>query len=208
MTFDELFAEVKAALPKMEGWCSPEKAEKMIRLITDEKLKTLVEIGTFGGSSLIPQAMALKNNGVGMIYGIDPWTNGDALEEMKSEENRQWWGKLDMQYIYRHCCKNVSTYGLSEYVTLLVGKAEDMVSRFADGSLDMLHIDGNHSEALSYLDATLYLPKLRAGGICCFDDIWWMDGTDDATTRRAILHLSDHCDRVELVGDCMILRKR
>lgn len=208
MSIDALLDNAKKALPKIQGWCSPEKAEMLIRLIVNNKLTALIEIGVFGGSSLIPQAMALKYNDAGKIYGIDPWTKDAALEHMFDNANKEWWGSLDLRKIYEHCCTNIALYGLDQFVALLPDKAENVVDQFADGSIDLLHIDGNHSEELSYKDATLYLPKVRSGGFVAFDDVWWTDGHDDPTTRKAIMFLGDHCDRIELVGDCMIFKKR
>lgn len=205
----ELLETIKQALPRIHGWCCLEKATKFVELILEHKPELCVEIGVFGGSSLIPQAMALKQNKKGKLIGIDPWANDSALEEMISEENRQWWAKLDLEDIYKHCQDNIAIYGLKDYCSLLRAKSEDVVEQFADESIDLLHIDGNHSEALSFKDATLYLPKVKVGGIIVFDDIWWTEGDNNVTTRKAISYLLDSCDRVDLVNnDCLILKKQ
>lgn len=207
MTDNALYERIVAALPTLHGWCSPEKARKLASYVRAEKPEVVVEIGVFGGSSLIPQVLALEFNKAGMAYGIDPWSREAALEEMVSPENRKWWSEVDIESIYRHCQNALERFGVENRCELIRDKAENVVERFADESIGLLHIDGNHSEALSYKDATLYLPKVKPGGVVFFDDIWWQDGGDDATTRRAILYLGEHCTRLELVGDCMILRK-
>jgi len=66
---------VQENLKSIEGWCSLEKATKLINCIADIKPDLCVEIGVFGGSSFIPQALAIKENGKGEIVGIDPWSN-------------------------------------------------------------------------------------------------------------------------------------
>ena len=204
---ESLMVKVRELLPTVDGWCTPDKAQHLVDAILLRQPITCIEIGVFGGSSLLPQAMALEENKHGKIFGIDPWATDAALEEMFSEENRQWWGKLNLEEIYADCSQHVKRLGLSSYVELLRDKAENVVDRFKDNSVGLLHIDGNHSEALSYKDVTLYLPKVKPDGIIFFDDIWWNDGTPEATTRRAIMYLLDRCTRLELVGDCMILRK-
>ena len=46
-----------------------------------ERPKVIVELGIFGGRSLLPQALQLRDNGDGgIIYGIDPWTKAAALD--------------------------------------------------------------------------------------------------------------------------------
>jgi len=206
---DTLLDKIKFALPSIQGWCSFEKASKFAEYILQHKPELVLEIGVFGGSSYIPQAMALKENGKGVIYGIDPWTTEDALEEMTSEANREWWGKLKIEQIYTHCLSNIKNFDLQDHCKIIRDKSENVVDQFADNSIDLLHIDGNHSEALSYKDAVAYLPKVKQGGFIFFDDIWWTEGDNYVTTRKAILHLLEVCDRVEVVNnDCIILQKR
>lgn len=208
MTLEELLAKVVDLRPKIQGWCSDEKAIALVEAIVQRRPEVVVEIGVFGGSSLIPQALAVKNNGIGHVYGIDPWTVDAALEEMRSDQNRDWWRTINFESIYQHCHGHLVAQGLTGVCTLLRDKAENVVDRFADESVDMLHIDGNHSELLAYRDAQLYLPKVKPGGLIVFDDIWWTDGGDEATTRKAIVHLQTHCTKLRLVGkDCMLLQK-
>lgn len=203
-----LIEQIKTLLPKIHGWCSIEKATKFVEIILEHKPTLCVEIGVFGGSSLIPQALALQHNNHGVVYGIDPWTKSDALEEMISEENKEWWGKLDLEEIYNHCFNHILTLDLNNHCKLLRDKSENVVNNFQDNDIDLLHIDGNHSEALSYKDAVLYLPKVKSGGHIFFDDIWWTEGDSNVTTRKAILYLLESCDRLDLVADCLVLRKR
>lgn len=209
MSIETLMTRVSQVQPSIQGWCSLEKAQALCEAILSAVPELCVEIGVFGGSSLIPQAMALKENGRGIIHGIDPWSVDAALEEMHSPENKEWWGKkVDLEGVYKHCCDNIRHCGVQDYCRLIRQKAEDVVTEFFDESIDILHIDGNHSEALSYKDATLYLPKVKRGGLIFFDDIWWADGQEEATTRKAIVFLQESCVKLRLVGkDCMILQK-
>ena len=58
---DDIQAEVK----KLEGWVSPERGVELFDLIVQEKPVICVEIGVFGGRSLISQAYGLRENGAG-----------------------------------------------------------------------------------------------------------------------------------------------
>lgn len=206
---ENLVEHVRKILPEIQGWCTPEKAEKFIELIGKIKPDLCLEIGVFGGSSFIPQALALKENNKGMLYGIDPWRNDAALEEMIHDDHKKWWSNLNLESVYNHCTKNIQKFKVENFCTLIRDKAENVVDQFADESIDILHIDGNHSEALSFKDATLYLPKVKVGGYIMFDDIWWSEENNYVTTRKAIVHLLQYCDKVDLVNtDCMLLQKR
>lgn len=208
-----LLERVIALLPKIHGWCSDAKAKFFVEHILAEKPSVCVEIGVFGGSSLIPQAMALAENGMGGIIGIDPWTKDAALESMIAEEHREWWAKVDLEEIYRSCCEHIKALGLSDRVVLKRAKARDVFMEFQDDDIDLLHIDGNHSEDIALQDATLYLPKVRSGGTIVFDDIHWAEG-GNVTVRKALTFLLEHCDRVDLLADrdgnlnCLVMKKR
>lgn len=202
----ELMLQVRALLPTIPGWCSEEKAESLIRTILGHDLRSCVEIGVFGGSSLIPQAIALRELGSGRIVGIDPWESSAALENMIDPANTEWWSKVNLAEIYSGCLQLIATMGLETYCELLRAKAEDVHDRFDLGSIDLLHIDGNHSELTSTADAERYLPKVRPGGYVFFDDVSWREnGT--VTTHKAIEFLKLHCDVRGIVTDCLILQK-
>lgn len=196
--------ELRATRP---GWCSAEKAERLAFAVLEIRPKLCVEIGVFGGSSLAPQLLALQHLGSGRVVGIDPWETVAALEEMIDEANRGWWGSIDIEAIRKGCESFVADHGLTPYCELVVARSEDVASRFADAAIDMLHVDGNHSEAKSTKDVELYLPKVRAGGLIFFDDVSWREG-GVATTSHAIGILDGACERVGFVTDCQIFVKR
>lgn len=205
---ENLMGDVLRILPQLDGWCTPEKAQALVKYILQEKPDLVVELGVFGGSSFVPQLMALRFNQKGKGVGIDPWSKDASLENMQSEVNREWWGNLNYDAIYKKLEQFLLVHGLTGITELIKSKSENCVDRFENESIGLLHIDGNHSEPQSFADATKYLPKVKPGGLIVFDDIWWTDGNEDVTTRRAIMFLLEHCTRLELVGkDCMILRK-
>ena len=53
------------AMKELEGWCTDNKASILIDLILESKPTIIVEIGVFGGKSLVPMAFALKENNWG-----------------------------------------------------------------------------------------------------------------------------------------------
>lgn len=183
----------------LDGWCSLEKAKAMVELVLEYRPLVSVEIGVFGGRSLIAQALACKSIQHGHVHGIDPWTAGDALNGVQEKENIDWWGKLDYQKIYRNCLVAVLEYDVSDYCTVLRMTSDRAHAAF--DYIDVLHIDGNHSEAASTLDVCLYLPKVRSGGYIWFDDVDW------PTTKNAIRLVEERCEKISEVGTCSLYRK-
>jgi predicted O-methyltransferase YrrM len=205
---NDVISFVETHLKKIKGWCSVDKAIKLINCIDEIKPDICIEIGVFGGSSFIPQALALKHLGKGKIFGIDPWDVGCTLEEMKGEKDREWWSGVGIESIYRHFMDNVNLLGVKDFCEIIRDKAENVHTKFEDESVGILHIDGNHSESLAYKDATLYLPKLKIGGYIFFDDIDWKEEGSYLTTKKAVNYLLDYCDKQDVInGNCLIMKK-
>lgn len=202
-----LLRRIQNARSSLPGWCSAEKAERLAFAVLEIQPRLCVEIGVFGGSSLVPQLLALQHLGRGRAVGIDPWETAAALEEMIDEENRRWWNDVDLAGVRRICESFIAENSLSDHCELVVGRAEDVADRFDRSSVDLLHIDGNHSQAKSVKDVELYLPKLRTGGLVFFDDVSWREA-GITTTSRAVEILDASCDRAGMVSDCQIFVKR
>jgi hypothetical protein len=200
---------VGSELERVHGWCDKDKAELLYKTILSEKYVLSVEIGVFGGSSLFPQALAFKKAGVGTAFAIDPWMNDVCLEEMVNPENQKWWGSLDLESVYKDFQSKMRSYDVTKHVQVFRMRSSEAVGSFAEKSIDLLHIDGNHSEKLAYEDAVGYLPKVRPGGHIFYDDATWSEESGVCSTKKGLEHLLTQCDVVCTTGkDCVVLRKR
>lgn len=189
---EALKQHVYDCMDKLEGWCPKEKASVLIDLVTILRPRIIVEIGVFGGKSLIPMAFALKLNGMGKIYGIDPWTNSASIEGMDGP-NKDYWASVDHDAILQGLMLKIKEFNLERQVQLLRFTSEDAPQI---KSIDILHIDGNHSEKTSYFDATKWVPLVRKGGLIIFDDVSW------GTTEKAVQWVEMHCIKLaEFKGD-------
>ncbi len=184
--------EAFKAMPQLEGWCSQQKASILIDLIYLIDAKKIVEIGVFGGKSLVPMAFALKEKGGGKAYGIDPWQKEDSIEGMTGV-NEEWWGQVDHEGIYQNLKHQIRVFGLEAYLELIRSNSEKADPIF---DIDLLHIDGNHSEKASLIDVIKWVPLVRTGGVIIFDDVNWV------TTRLAVEWLDQTCVKIgEIKGD-------
>ncbi len=170
-------------MDQLEGWCSKNKASVLIDLIFMLKPQTIVEIGVWGGKSLIPMAYALKANQRGKAFGIDPWDSAESAEGMDSV-NYDWWSSIDHERILRGLQIKIIEFALEEQIILLKTTSER--APFIP-DIDMLHIDGNHSEKASWIDVNKWVPLVRKGGLIIFDDITW------GTNTKAVRWLDDNC---------------
>lgn len=176
------------AMRQLEGWCAESKASILIDYVLNMQPDTIVEIGVFGGKSLVPMAIALRANGKGRAYGIDPWSPIESVQGM-DEVNRNWWISLDHQRILNGLIEKISQFGLQDQISLIRATSEGAPIIY---DIDILHIDGNHSEETSYFDITKWVPQVRQGGIVILDDITWMiNGV--SSQSKSVDWLNQHC---------------
>lgn len=202
---ESLKNKVLHALPYFEGWCTEEKALNFVELVLEVKPEVCVEIGVFGGRSLLPVALALKLLGKGIVIGIDPWNREECIkyyDPIKDEADLRWWSNLNFEYVYSDYQAMIKKLLVEKYCFTLRTTSEDAVSEI--GVIDILHIDGNHSEIASLQDVALYLPKVRAGGYIWMTDALWGE------RRRAVEQLQKFCDVVKVIegGNCILFKKR
>lgn len=195
-----VFKKIQELVGTLPGWCSPEKARAMAELVIEQKPAVSVEIGVFGGRSLIALALAHEHIKHGHVFGIDPWTKEAALESVQEKENLDWWSAQHYDLIYENCLKAMLEFVSVERWTIFRTTSENACPIFQ--YIDVLHIDGNHSEEKSVLDVFLYLPKVKSGGFVWFDDVDW------TTTRRAVSMVEERCDKISDVGTCRLYRKQ
>jgi len=186
------------------GWCWPQKALAMAELIQDARPhpQMIVEIGVFGGQSLLPQAEAVRRNNTGLIIGIDPWHNSAALEGQTNGKHAEWWSTINLNTIHAEFMEHLWQLGLESHCVIIRNTGDQCAPLFAGESIDILHIDGNHTEEVSCRDVRTWLPKVRGKGYIWFDDTNWQ------TTQKALTLLSEQCTTVRDVGTCRLFRKR
>lgn len=155
------------------GWCPKEKAEKLLELASSEKVSLCVELGVYGGRSLLPLALALSQRAGTRVVGVDAWSVPAAMEGTNSKENEAYWTNVDYSGMFEYTKKLVSDHQVAHLVDLWRCKSVDVYDRFEDNSIDLLHQDSNHSEEVSCREVELYCAKVRPGGYWVFDDTHW-----------------------------------
>lgn len=154
---------------KAEGWCPETKQKKLYEYCLKSKL--CLEIGVYGGSSLIPMALATD----GLVIGIDPWSNESAVNHMEKDDviNREWWTKVDLKWIKQRYFESLNWYNVEKKVITIQQDSDKCDELVADETIDVLHIDGNHTEVQSCRDVELWASKVKKNGYLFFDDTQW-----------------------------------
>jgi hypothetical protein len=169
--------ELEALLEGVDGWCTPHKAEKLHEIALRPDCRLAVEIGIFGGKSLLPVALAFKTKGSGRIFGVEPWDNAVAIETPTSEGNDKWWAEVDLVGVKRRFFEHVRAQALEEQIKVIETPSDAAMLLFLSprytNKIDLVHLDGAHSVEQSVTDSAFWLGALRPGGFLVLDDINW-----------------------------------
>lgn len=193
---------IRKGLEDLEGWCWEEKAERMYDLIRQEQPDTLVEVGVYGGRSLVPMLVGARDNGKGWVYGVDAWDNDVATTVPYGEDNNTFWANDDLGRVKTKLYRFLAEHDLARYGHILELSGEEALPLFRPKSIDFLHIDASHSVLDEARDVTGYLMKLKTDGILIIDD------TDRDDVQPALEIALTVCDAVYVNKKYVVLRKR
>lgn len=197
-------AKLLQTVPTMNGWCDPAKANHIFDMVYEQKPNICVELGVFAGRSLIAFGLALAKLGDkrNVVHGVDTWSPAPAMEN-NDEVNAKWWRTINYTAMKSECERVCNELGISEFVKLHQCSTLDAFYRI-DGEIDILHIDGNHSQWDSTRDVTMWVDRVREGGIVYFDDEDW------ASTKAAQELLLLKCKKlgeIKTSNICGVYRK-
>ena len=185
---------IEAAIGGLDGWCTPEKGVRLAELIGETDAALSVELGVFGGRGTIAMAIGHELLGKGHVVAVDPWDTAAALDGENAPWNDEWWAQIDLEAIYRTFVASVDRLGLASWCHIVRKRSEDAARLLADGSVDVLHQDSNHSEKVSVAEVELWTPKLRPRGLWVTDDVDWptMARARALLLERGFTPIEDH----------------
>lgn len=128
-------------------------------LVRSMKPSVCVEIGSARGKSTCSIGLALKENGCGTLYAIDPHVQTDWNDDYSVDT-------------YEALESNITALGLGEQVQILRAFSEE-VARSWNSNIDLLFIDGDHSYDGVKRDWALFAPHLSLFSVVIFHDTIW-----------------------------------
>jgi predicted O-methyltransferase YrrM len=144
------------------GWCRDEEAVALAK--TSRSLgpdATLVELGSFMGSSTVLMAGGRKLAGSGTVHCVDPFDgSGDEFSVPYYQAIAGAVGRPLQDEFER----NVERAGLTSYVKVHKGVAVDIAASFRE-PIDLLFMDGDQSPDGVRDAYNAWAPLLKVGGI-------------------------------------------
>ena len=149
------------------------------------KPKVCVEIGSARGKTACAVGLALRRNGGGKLYAIDPhsvttWNDKDSVDSFA--------------IINAHLQKAE----LTEWVEI-VRKTSGDAAKGWNKKIDLIFIDGDHSYEGVKADWELFLPHLSEFGVVVFHDTLW-DLRPDGQHDRADMGVPRFVDELRAAG--------
>lgn len=127
-------------------------------LVAILKPAVLVELGVDRGESYFAFCQSAAEHRTGTrCFGIDTW---------RGDQHAGGYDETTFAQVSEH---NRANYGA--FSTLLRSGFDEALGKFESQSIDVLHIDGLHTEAAVRHDVDSWLPKLRPGAILLLHDV-------------------------------------
>jgi len=127
-------------------------------LVAEMKPRLLVELGVDRGESYFAFCQAAAENKTGTrCFGIDTW---------RGDQHAGGYDETTFAQVSVHNRENYEAFS-----TLIRSSFDEAGERFATGSVDVLHLDGLHTEAAVRHDVEAWLPKIRSGGVLLLHDV-------------------------------------
>lgn len=135
-----------------------EHADFAFWLVQALRPRTIVELGVHNGFSYFCFCQAVEAYGLdAKCYGVDTW---------KGDEHAGFYGEDVHEKV-----KAINDECYTPFSQLLRMTFDEALPLFADGSVDLLHIDGRHRfEDVSH-DFETWRPKMSDQGVVLFHDI-------------------------------------
>jgi len=175
----DLFEIIRQEQPRIPGWCSLDKSLTLASLVVALRPAISLEIGIYGGSSIVPILLAHKWTGLGVVVGIEPWSADEAMKAQTNPTDVEWWGKQNYGDLHFNFQALIQRLGVAD-ILMLHRKPSRHVE--PPPGIGLLHIDGAHDN-VAIQDVVRFAPQVVIGGVCVMDDLNWSGG---AVTRAAM----------------------
>lgn len=146
--------------------------------------KRVLEVGSHLGLSTIALASTAEK-----VYSVD-WHRGDT--------QTTGWGFTLGKHV-----TNLIRYGVLDQVAVVCADGYDFARVLQDGFFDLVFLDADHRYEMVHKNISLYLPKVKPGGLLCFHDYGvtdppcgekqavdkWFGGPSELVDTLAIIHV-------------------
>lgn len=141
-----------------------------------------VEVGSWKGRSAYVLAAQCAKIGARLLC-IDTWMPLPADHPHAADYARMEYRELseDPEAVFAAFREHLATF--AGLVEAWRGDSRRLHTQLPDGGVDLVYLDGDHSEPVIGQDLDHFWPKVRPGGVFCGDD-WGQEGVTPAVIAR------------------------
>lgn len=156
------WSELQLRAPgSLGGWMTESEREYLFQVAKAmQPGQRFMEIGVYGGTTLSVFAMMAPDDCE--IIGMDSWENETPNVSRKTGDY------IDLRGF---CVENLEANGVVDRVKLFDGSSH-LLGKSWDKALDVLIIDGDHTEAGAREDLDDFAKHVNLGGLLIVDDYW------------------------------------
>ncbi len=177
------------------GGCPVDKIEFVEKICATNNINVICEIGVYNGCFLLPVTLVNNNK---KSYGIDPYEPYLQIDiedsEIKIKAAELTLDKSRHNLVYDRLISNINRFNLN--VEVIRERSNTAFEKFADNSIDILHIDGCHDYDAVKTDINLFFDKVKKNGYIIFDDTNWLS-VKTAYTE----FMDDHSEDVDFIRE-------
>ncbi len=152
------------------GWFFPEEETVYRRLASKVKGGTIVELGVWKGKSLATILDICRENKNDLV-AVDLWPQ-------KTDDPD--YAEANQISIYDLFIHNLDCLGHRDTVRIIREDTAKAARHFADGSVDLVFVDADHSHKGVKRDLLAWIPKLKEDGVLFGHDYIWKEGVRTA----------------------------
>lgn len=151
---------------EIDGWFSDDDQRVYESLVRRYDSGRMVEVGCWKGRSLASVLPLCRELGYAYVGAVDTWEGSPSERDTYHAEART----VDVSAVFEH---ELRRRGLLDLVDVRIEQSLRAVSRYPDGSLDLVFLDADHDATAVTADVLAWLPKVSAGGTLAGHDIGW-----------------------------------
>jgi MMP 1-O-methyltransferase len=190
-SLDDARERARLAAANVDGWLSDAQGAALFDTAAACSGRgAIVEIGSWKGRSTIWLAQGARIAGQ-RVFAIDPHMN--SREDASAQT-------------FDEFMRNVSAAGVSDIIDPLVMTSAEAATRVT-GGVEVLFIDGDHSEEGARADAEIWLPRLIEGGTVLMHDVVTAGYTGPRRVFQERICWNAEFESVRRVGSMGIARR-
>lgn len=180
-------------------------ADEAISRCTAEESILLVEIGVYGGASLLhwvdrvhAARTTLGESRDVQVLGIDPFETISLFNGVSEENTSKNIVKAARDFLsenHKRLEEIIMRHNLEDILRILCTTSSNAHSEIENETIDVLHIDGDHSTQGVYEDLINYWPKMKSGSVVIGDDAYW------PSVQRGLKKFTDQNPDINVVMD-------